>query len=396
MSQFTKSAIVSSLLIVSVNSLVSFAETMPAHPGNALLIGLGVAQSSNVALFGQEQVAGARIAEELLNASGGINGTSFKVVLEDTGGDEAGAINAFNRLISQKVMGIVGPTLSQQAFSADPIADRQKVPVIGPSNTAKGIPQIGEFIARVSAPIDVVAPFAIKAALKLNPKITKAAVFYTQNDAFSVSETGTFQRELKTVGLNVTTVQKTQTSDTDFTASISSALATKPDLIVISALSADGGNLVKQLRQNGFSGPIVAGNGLNTSNIFPVCQKACDGLIIAQAYSPANEGKINREFAAKYREKMKKEPPQFSAQAFSAVSVMVEAAKRADKKSKLAAMDISALRIAVNKEIINGTFDTPLGEISFDKEGEVHQRNFYVAKIVMDASGKEGKFEYLK
>ena len=170
MSQFTKTAIVSSLLIVSVKSLVSFAETVPAKPVNSLLIGLGVAQSSNVALFGQEQVAGARIAEELLNAAGGINGTSFKVVLEDTGGDEAGAINAFNRLISQKVMGIVGPTLSQQAFSADPIADRQKVPVIGPSNTAKGIPQIGEFVSRVSAPIDVVAPFAIKAAIKLNPK----------------------------------------------------------------------------------------------------------------------------------------------------------------------------------------------------------------------------------
>ncbi len=50
-------------------------------------------------------------------------------------------------------MAIVGPTLSQQAFAADPIANKAGVPVVGPSNTAQGIPQIGEYISRVSAPV---------------------------------------------------------------------------------------------------------------------------------------------------------------------------------------------------------------------------------------------------
>jgi branched-chain amino acid transport system substrate-binding protein len=52
----------------------------------------------------------------------------------------------------------MGPSLSQQAFAADPFAVRAKVPVIGPSNTAKGIAQIGEFVSRVSAPVAIVAP----------------------------------------------------------------------------------------------------------------------------------------------------------------------------------------------------------------------------------------------
>ena len=109
-----------------------------------LPIGIAVAQTSNTALLGQEQVIGARFAEKYINARGGINGTPIRLVFQDTGGDEAGAINAFQNLITKdKVVGIVGPTLSQQAFSADPIADRAKVPVLGPSNTAKGIPQIG-------------------------------------------------------------------------------------------------------------------------------------------------------------------------------------------------------------------------------------------------------------
>ena len=106
-----------------------------AGNSTAIPVGVGVAQTSNVALLGQEQVAGAKIAEKYFNDKGGVDGTPIRLVFQDTGGDEQGAINAFNTLINQdKVVGIVGPTLSQQAFGADPIADRAKVPVLAPSN----------------------------------------------------------------------------------------------------------------------------------------------------------------------------------------------------------------------------------------------------------------------
>src|SRR5689334_22897829 len=246
-----------------------------ASGGTPIPIGIAVAQTSNVALLGQEEVIGAKLAETFFNQRGGVNGMPIKLVFQDTGGDEAGAINAFQTLINKdNVVGIVGPTLSQQAFSADPIADRAKVPVLGPSNTAKGIPQIGDYIARVSAPVAVVAPNAVDAALKLNPNIKKVAVFYAQNDAFSVSETGTFQDTAKAKGLDVVTVQKFQTTDTDFQTQATAALNLKPDLAIVSGLAADGGNLVKQLRDLGFKGLIIGGNGLNTTNIFPVCKAA--------------------------------------------------------------------------------------------------------------------------
>ena len=91
-----------------------------AATGEPIPIGIAVAQTSNVALFGQEQVAGAQIAEQYFNEKGGVNGRPIKLVLQDTGGDAAGTINAFNQLINNdKVVGIVGPTLSQQAFAAE-------------------------------------------------------------------------------------------------------------------------------------------------------------------------------------------------------------------------------------------------------------------------------------
>ncbi|MBD1850244.1 ABC transporter substrate-binding protein [Cyanobacteria bacterium FACHB-502] len=365
--------------------------------GNAIPIGVAVAQTSNVALLGQEQVLGAKIAETYFNDQGGVNGTPIRLVLQDTAGDEQGTINAFNALITQdKVVGIVGPTLSQQAFAADPVADRAKVPVLAPSNTAKGIPQIGEYIARVSAPVAVVAPNALKTALTINPNIKNVAVLFAQNDAFSKSETETFQNAVKEANLNLTTVQKFQTTDTDFQTQATNAINTNPELVIISGLAADGGNLVKQLRDLGYQGSIIGGNGLNTSNIFPVCKKDCDGILIAQAYSPELDNPINKAFREAYKSQNQKEPPQFSAQAFTGVQVFVEALKSLDNKTKLNTLSLEQLRSELNKEILAGNYETPIGSIAFDPEGEIQQSQFYVAQIKMDADGNNGRFEFLK
>ncbi|PMB51227.1 branched-chain amino acid ABC transporter substrate-binding protein [Fischerella thermalis CCMEE 5201] len=360
-------------------------------------IGIAFAQTSNVALLGQEGVAGAKIAEKYFNNQGGINGTKIKLVFQDAGGDEAGAINAFQTLINKdKVVGIIGPTLSQQAFSAAPVAERAKIPVIGASTTAKGVPEIGDYIARVSASVSVVAPNSVKAALKQNPNIKKVAVFYAQNDAFNKSETEIFQKTVKDQGLELVTVQKFQTTDTDFQAQATNALNLKPDLIIISGLAADGGNLVRQLRELGYKGSIIGGNGLNSSNVLSVCKALCDGVMIAQAYSPEHPGEINAAFRKVYVEQYKKEPPQFSAQAFTAVQVYVEALKALDQKTKINTLPIDKLRTELNKQILAGKYKTPLGEISFTPEGEIVQKDFYVAQIKMEKDGNNGKFAFLK
>lgn len=369
----------------------------PSGNQTSIPIGIAVAQTSNVSLLGQEQVTGAKIAETYFNKQGGINGTPIRLVFQDTAGDEQGTINAFNTLISQdKVVGIVGPTLSQQAFSADPIAERAGVPVIAPSNTAKGIPQIGKYISRVSAPVAVVAPNAIEAALKINPQIKKVAVFYAQNDAFSKSETGTFQETVKQKGLDLATVQTFQTTDTDFQSQVTNTINIKPDLVIISGLSADGGNLVKQLRELGYKGLIIGGNGLNTSNILPVCKALCDGIIIAQAYSPELKNEINTAFRQIYTEQNKKEPPQFTAQAFTGVQVFVEALRTLDKTTKLNTLALPQLRTQLNDTLLAGKYVTPLGEISFTPEGEIQQKQFFVAQIKMEADGNSGKFTFIQ
>jgi branched-chain amino acid transport system substrate-binding protein len=389
------------LIVLSLAVLAGFGPGAAprADAADPIPVGVAVAQTSNVALFGQEQVIGAQIAEEYLNQKGGVNGRPIKLIFQDTAGDEAGAINAFQNLINvAKVVAIVGPTLSQQAFAANPIANKAGVPVVGPSNTAAGIPQIGEFVSRVSAPVTQIAPHAVQAAMGMNPNLKRVAVLFAQNDAFSKSETQVFQQTVKdNPKLELVTVQTFQTTDTDFTAQTTNVLAAKPDLVIISGLAADGGNLVKQLRELGYKGLIVGGNGFNTANLFPVCKALCDGILVAQAYSYQAPGEVNQAFRAVYKEKQKKEPPQFSAQSFTAVQVVVDALRALDKKTPIANMDLAKLRAELNKQLVAGTYQTPLGEISFKPSpgGEIIQKDFYIAQIKMEPDGAKGAFVFL-
>ncbi len=359
-------------------------------------LGLSGASTANLA---QDQRLGVAVAEKYINDNGGINGRKLQIVVQDTGADEAGAIAAFNALIdNDKVVGIVGPTLSQQAFAADPIAERKKVPVLAPSNTAAGIPQIGDFIARVSAGVATYAGNAVKYAATID-SLSKAAVFFADDDAFSRSETAVFQNAVRANGLELLPPQTFKVNDTDFTTQVNFVRQNRPDLVVISGL-AQAGNLVKQLRDTGFSGSIVGGNGLNVVQTFSVCKQQCEGLIVAQAYSPEipNDG-VNVEFSKLFQAENKRIPGQIAAQAFTGVLVFTEALRVMEKEGKLN-NSLEQIRIDLNKAVLAGKYSTPLGDISFTPEGEINQKTFYVAQISMrrGASGDvfSGVFKYVR
>ncbi len=371
----------------------------PVSLQGGLPVGAVLALSGNASLYGQDQRTGLNLALAALNGSGA--GTRLRLLLEDSGSDEPGANAAMTLQINRGVLAVIGPTLSQQGFAADPIAQRRGVPVVAPSNTATGIPHIGHFISRVSAQSSVIAPLSIAKALELQPSISRAAVFYAQDDAYSTAETTIFQKALAAKGLRPVTVQRTQLADNDFQTQISAALALKPDLVVLSLQAVDGGNLVRQLRELGYRGTIVVGNGMNTPNIYPICQKYCDGLLIAQAYSPELDTPANRAFLKAFAAAQaasgrgSRIPPQLTAQAYTALQVIGEALHRLERRSPLQGVSLSQARSALMDELLGGTYQTPLGEIRFTADGEVVQKDFFVAQVRMDPNGSSGRFALL-
>jgi branched-chain amino acid transport system substrate-binding protein len=367
----------------------------PLNPEAPLTLGAALALTGNANLYGQDQRMGIGLAQDWLQAQPHPRRVALQ--LEDGASDEPSAIAAFNLLIRRGVIALIGPTLSQQAFAADPIAQRQGVPVVAPSNTAKGIPQIGSFISRVSAQSSVIAPLSIDEALRREPATRRVAVFFAQDDAYSTAETAIFQKVLAARGLKPVSIQRTQLADNDFQNPITSALKQRPQLVVISAQAVDGGNLIRQLRELGYRGQIVVGNGLNTPNIYPICQRWCDGVLIAQAYSPELNTPVNLAFRRLFAEANQgRTPGQIAAQAWTAYQVVFEAIQRVQKRGGFEGLTLGEARQQLMQELLSGRYDTPLGPIRFRPDGEVVQGRFYVAEVRMDATGLNGRFTLVR
>ncbi|MBA2731192.1 MAG: ABC transporter substrate-binding protein, partial [Euzebyaceae bacterium] len=126
-------------------------------------VGVVFSQIGPAAVYGESQLAGVELAVEEQNAEGGV---TYELVVEDDASDPAQGIPAFEKLINQdEASVIIGPTLSNTAFSTDPVAQDAGVPVLGVSNTAEGITEIGDYIWRNSLTEQQVIPQTIEAAV---------------------------------------------------------------------------------------------------------------------------------------------------------------------------------------------------------------------------------------
>ena len=344
-------------------SLLSFALAATFSVGvHAADIKLGVAEalSGGAAQYGISIRNGFQLAADEINASGGVNGDKLQLVVEDEQGKKEEAINVFKKLIFQdKVLMVFGPTLSNSAQAADPIAQAAKVVAFGTSNTADGITSIGEFVFRNSVTEADVLPETIKIAVKKSG-IKKVAVMYGNDDVFTKSGYDNFKKALEDLKIPVTTTETFAKGDVDFKAQLTKIKAGNPDAIVLSALLAEGAPIMVQARQLGLTVPFIGGNGMNSVKVFDLAKDKADGLYVGSPWSSSNAIPENTKFIKAYNDKYKAAPDQFAAQAYDAMYITAQTLK----KIKLSG-DLNADRLALQAALPAAKWTGATGAFQF-------------------------------
>lgn len=328
-------------------SLLAVAATLACSAQAAdLKIGVAEALSGGAAQYGAAIRNGFQLAAEQINAAGGVNGNKIQLVIEDEQGKKEEAINVFKKLVFQdKVLMIFGPTLSNSAQAANPIAQASKTVVFGTSNTADGITSIGDYVFRNSVTEADVLPETLKMAIKKG-NIKKVAVLYGNDDVFTKSGYDNFKKALADLNLPVTTTETFAKGDVDFKAQLTKIKAGNPDAIVLSALIAEGGPIMVQARQLGLNLPFIGGNGMNSVKVFDLAKDKSDGLYVGSPWSIENQTDANRKFVVAYTAKYKMAPDQFAAQAYDGLHIATQALKAVKLSGNLTA-DRTALRDAL-------------------------------------------------
>jgi branched-chain amino acid transport system substrate-binding protein len=343
---------------------------------DAVPVGAALSLTGAAASYGESQQRGIRLAEEELSQKEGVR---YDVTIEDDQTDPRQGITVFEQFVQGGTSVIIGPTLSNTAFQAQPIAQEEGVPVLAVSNTAAGITEQGDYIFRDSLTEAQVIPQTIATA-KESYGLERVIVMYSNDDAFTESGYEVFASSLEEEGIEVLDTLTFSKADTDFRSLLTEAKNANPDAIVVSALIEAAIPLVTQARQLGIEAPIIGGNGFNNPQLMADAGDAAEGVVVGAAWNSSSDNPENQAFLQAFQEMHGSAPDQFAAQAYTGLMLVDQAVRagcsgeRDDIKEGLAGLE---------------DVPTPLGSLSINDDRDAEHEA--VVQVVED-----GKFAVLE
>jgi branched-chain amino acid transport system substrate-binding protein len=364
-------------LSVLALSLPTAAMAAPRKPGpRDARLGAVLSQSGAAAVYGVSSRRGIELAVDRLNAAAGASDPLLSVTFLDDGTDPATAVRAMKKLSrSDKSLAVLGPTLSSVAFAADPLAQKDGLPVLGISNTAPGVTAIGDYVFRDSLTEAVVVPNTVHVVLSHVP-FTTAALIYQTGDAYTVGAAQAFRDAAAAEGVAIVSEQSFAPGTTDFSNEVGAMHDAAPGAVFIATFIADAAAIVQKARDVGFGAEtaIVGGNGLNSSAFLTAAGAAAEGVWVGAAWNAAKPDAASLAFVADFTARYGFAPDQFAAQAYAGVQILSRAIRDAGSTSDRAAVRDALAAIA--------DLPTVLGSFSFSPE-----RDAIVTPVVQVVSG---------
>ncbi len=294
--------------------------------GETLKVNVGVVQSlsGSASIYGKSVLQGIEMAVDEVNESEDKVDMTITLI-DDESTVEAGTA-AFGTLRDRHVNAIIGPTLSNIALEAMPVAQAASIPVLGATNTAQGINEIGDYVFRVALTEEVVVPATVERVNEDVP-IKLAAMVLDSSDAFSRSSAEAMREGIDAIGGKM--YAEVDVANTDIKSALPSLHGKSLDAILITPLVAKSVDIVKAIRADGFQQIFIGGNSFNTPSIASEAGTAVEGAYVGSAWNPGVDTSASKRFVAAYTERFGEAPDLFAAQGYSSVYLLLDAVKRA-------------------------------------------------------------------
>ena len=270
---------------------------------------------------------GARLAQEEINAAGGILGRPVELRIEDNQSTNPGTVLAYSKLVSQKVVAVLGPLRSTQVQAASPTIAKARIPaVIGgsdPSLTRVNNPWIFRVRPNDLYSSRVMAEFGIK---ELRGR--KWAIVHS-TDAFGSGGKNALVEALKARGIEPVLIQGYTNNQQDFTPIVLAIKKSGAEVIgSYITNSPDVAIFARQLRQLGVTSPWVGSTSIVTETAIRLAEEALWGTYgVSDFVVEANDE--SRRFAAAYRKKYGIEPDLYSAWCYGGMYLLKHAIEAA-------------------------------------------------------------------
>lgn len=301
----------------------------------------------------------------------GVNGEKVQAIVYDTRGENSEAINLTRRLIADdKVLAIIGPFFSAECEVAFPIAAQNKTPIITASSAKPGIAaKYRPWAFRNALSSDQMDGYLLDVWLKRNP--VKSVVILTDvKDAFTkVDGTVVFPAALKQRNVQVLDNISYQTGDIDYSAQVTRAKGLNSGGILIAGLYNEGGNIVREIRKQGMTQPIVGALGMSETRFLDIAGAASDGTTVVNPFWPDDPDPKVHAWATEYKKRANVVPGNTAALMYDTIMLTKTCIEKSGVTNK--PEDLAADRARI-KDCLAQVKDVPgiAGPMSFNADGD--------------------------
>jgi branched-chain amino acid transport system substrate-binding protein len=322
------------------------------------------------ALGGKNVVAGMKIALEKVNASGGVLGRPFELIIEDGKADPVESVNAIEKLIRRdKVPAIIGCWASSATLAAMPIMERSKIPLLVETATAPMITdKKNRWVFRFTSNNDIdgllMEPYLV-------PKLGfKKAAYLAVNNDWGRSMVKAVTEIMKKTGGEVVMTEYCGGAEANFTPMLTRIKNAGADTLFITNTLNGIALILKQYHELGMKMNLFITSGMSVEELVNLAGKeAVEGAYFFERFvatsPPPGKEKESQEMIAAYKKIF---PDGFAyadvAQGYDSVKIMAQAIQRAGTPDPL------RIRDALEKTDYPGVS----GRVKFDQNNHSHPR----------------------
>jgi branched-chain amino acid transport system substrate-binding protein len=282
-----------------------------------LVVGASLAMSGKAASYGEAIRNGMTLALEDINSSGSL--LSLRVLFDDTASSPEKAVTSAKKFIEIDGAKAIISVGADDVLATVPVTEASKSLLLTPVAGSDKVDGAGKYVFRNREPSKLVA-YAL-ADLVNKRGINRVALFIASSSS-PISYADSFVERFSSLGKSVDYNFKYDETSVDVRTAISIAKANNINAVfVVASKDKDGAQVVKQLKELGYTGLIVGGPALETPAFFDSVGDSAQGIIIATAMVDESAPDANR-ILVEYKKRFGIEMPFYAANAYDLVMLL--------------------------------------------------------------------------
>ncbi len=346
-----------------------------------LKIGVAAPITGPNASFGKQLTDGADQAVADINAAGGILGQQIILSKGDDASDPKQGVSVANKFVGDGVKFVVGPFNSGVTLPTSKVYEENGILEITPSATNPTVTERGMWnIFRTCGRDDQQGAVAADYLVK-NFAGKKVAVVHDKTP-YGTGLADETKKAMNAKGVKEVLYEGINVGEKDYSALVTKLKVAGADVVYFGGLHPEAGLIVRQMRDQGLKAPLMSGDGITSDEYATIGGPGVEGTLMTFPPDPRKRPE-SATVVAKYKAKGIN-PEAYTLYTYAGVEIIKQAAEEAKslEPRKVAAVISSGKK-----------FKTVIGELAYDKKGDITRPDYVVYTW---KKGADGKITYIE